>query len=145
MRLPFSVLAWAVMLVTSAHAEPSDRNDPYLWLEDVHGERATSWVDAENAKTLNVLEKDPHYAALHAAALGIAEAKDRIPAPRIIHGEIYNFWQDADHVRGIWRRTSVADYRAAEPHWQTVLDLDALATREKANWFNKGEDCERTQ
>ncbi|MGI3778524.1 MAG: prolyl oligopeptidase family serine peptidase [Janthinobacterium lividum] len=145
MRLPLSVLAWAVVLATSAHAEPSDRNDPYLWLEDVHGERATSWVDAENAKTLNVLEKDPHYAALHAAALGIAEAKDRIPAPRIIGGEIYNFWQDADHVRGIWRRTSVADYRAAEPHWQTVLDLDALAAREKANWFNKGEDCERTR
>ncbi len=145
MRLPFPALVLTVALAASVHAEPSDRNDPYLWLEDVHGERAMDWVNAENAKTLNVLENDPRYAGLHAAALEIAEARDRIPAPRIIGGEVYNFWQDADHTRGIWRRTSVADYRAPEPHWQTVLDLDALATREGANWFNKGEDCERTQ
>ena len=145
MRFLLSVLVWTVALATSAHAEPSDKSDPYLWLEDVHGERAMSWVNGENTKTLNVLENDPRYAELHAAALKIAEAKDRIPTPRIIHGEIYNFWQDADHTRGIWRKTSVADYRAPEPHWQTVLDLDALAAREKANWFNKGEDCERTQ
>ena len=145
MRLSFSALVCTVALVTSVRAEPSDRNDPFLWLEDVHGERAMDWVAAENAKTLGVLENDPHYAALHAAALRIAEAKDRIPTPRIIHDEVYNFWQDADHVRGIWRRTGIADYRGAEPHWQTVLDLDALAAREKANWFNKGEDCEPTQ
>ncbi len=145
MRLPFSALVWTVALVTSAHAEPSDKNDPYLWLENVHGERAMSWVNTENTKTLNLLEKDPLYTELYAAALKIAEAKDRIPTPRIIHDEIYNFWQDANHTRGIWRKTSVADYRAAEPHWQMVLDLDALAAREKANWFNKGADCERTQ
>ena len=118
---------------------------PYLWLEDVHGERAMRWVAAENAKTLDVLQKDPRHSELYAAALKIAEAKDRIPTPRIIHGEVYNFWQDADHVHGIWRKTSIADFRAADPHWQTVLDLDATAAREKANWFIKGEDCERTQ
>ena len=145
MRLLLSALVWTVALVTSVHAEPSDKNDPYLWLEDVHGERAMNWVNGENANTLGVLEKDPRYSELYAAALKIAEAKDRIPIPRIINGEIYNFWQDADHVRGIWRKTDVADYRAPEPHWHTVLDLDALAEREKANWFNKGEDCERTQ
>ncbi len=145
MRLLLSALVWTVALVATVHAEPSDRNDPYLWLEDVHGERAMGWVEAENAKTLGVLEKDPRYSGLYAAALKIAEAKDRIPTPRVIQGEIYNFWQDADHVRGIWRKTGIADYRAAEPHWETVLDLDALAKRENANWFNKGEDCERTR
>ncbi len=145
MRLLFSAVVCAVALAASVRAEPSDRNDPYLWLEDVHGERAMRWVDEENAKTLGVLEKDSRYSDLYAAALKIAEAKDRIPTPRIIDGEIYNFWQDAEHTRGIWRKTGVADYRTAEPHWQTVLDLDALAEREKANWFNKGEDCERTR
>ena len=145
MRLALLALVWTTALVATLHAEPSDKNDPYLWLEDVQGERALSWVSAENAKTLDVLEKDPRYPGLYAAALTIAEAKDRIPTPRIIHGEVYNFWQDADHVRGIWRKAALADYRAAEPHWQTVLDLDALAARENANWFNQGEDCEQTQ
>ena len=145
MHLALSALVWTAALVATLHAEPSDKNDPYLWLEDVQGERALSWVKEENAKTSDLLEKDPRYPGLYAAALKIAEAKDRIPTPRIIHGEVYNFWQDADHVRGIWRKASLADYRAAEPHWQTVLDLDALAARENANWFNKGEDCEQTQ
>ena len=141
MRLPLLASVLAAALASAVHAQPSDQNDPYLWLEDAHGEKAMSWVNAENAKTLGVLEKDPRYAPLYADALKIAEAKDRIPTPRIIGGEIYNFWQDADHVRGVWRKTTLADYRTADPHWTTVLDLDALSTAEKANWFIKGEDC----
>ena len=141
MRLPLLASVLAAALASAVHAQPSDQNDPYLWLEDAHGAKAMSWVNAENAKTLGVLEKDPRYAPLYADALKIAEAKDRIPAPRIIGGEVYNFWQDADHVRGIWRKTALADYRTADPHWTTVLDLDALSTTEKANWFIKGEDC----
>ena len=115
--------------------------DPFLWLEDVVGARATAWVKAENAKTLGVLQGDPRYAGLYADALKIAEAKDRIPAPELIGDEVYNFWRDDTHVRGIWRRTTAADYATADPHWTTVLDLDALAAAEHANWVWEGADC----
>ena len=116
--------------------------DPYIWLEDVNGPRAMAWVHAENDKTTAVLEKDARYNALYADALAIAEAKDRIPIPMTLNGgAIHNFWQDADHVHGIWRRTSLADYKTTDPHWQTILDLDALSAAEKANWFYKGADC----
>lgn len=100
-----------------------------------------TWVRAENAKTVSVLESDPHYAGLYADAVKLAEARDRIPAPSMIGGQIYNFWQDAEHVHGIWRRTTLAGYRAASPAWTTVLDLDALSKTEKANWFWKGSTC----
>ena len=145
MRIALSAVFFTATLSLVAHAQPSDQNDPYLWLEDAHGKQAMAWVDAENDKTLNVLEKDTRYPSLYANALKIAEAKDRIPTPRIIGGAVYNFWQDADHVRGIWRRTTLANYRAAAPDWTTVLDLDAVSRTENANWFIKGEDCERTQ
>jgi prolyl oligopeptidase len=145
MRLPRLATILVAALASTVHAQPSDQNDPYLWLEDAHGEKAMSWVNAENAETLNVLEKDSRYPTLYAAALKIAEAKDRIPIPRVIDGEVYNFWQDADHVRGVWRKTTLSDYRVADPHWTTVLDLDAFSTAEKANWFIKGEACEQTQ
>ncbi|HXQ09782.1 MAG TPA: prolyl oligopeptidase family serine peptidase [Caulobacteraceae bacterium] len=115
-------------------ARAAEAADPFLWLEDVNGERAMSWVKAENAKTTGVLEADPRFASLFADELRIAQAKDRIPAPEMIGDKIYNFWRDADHVRGIWRVTTAADYAGAEPHWTTVLDLDALAKAEKANW-----------
>jgi prolyl oligopeptidase len=115
--------------------------DPYVWLEDVSGPRAMAWVKAENARTLTLLQGDPRFAGLYADALTIAQAKDRIPAPELIGDQVYNFWRDQTHVRGIWRRTTKADYTSAAPHWTTVLDLDALSTAEHANWVWEGANC----
>ena len=120
---------------------PEGSSDPFLWLEDVNSARAMEWVKAENAKTVAALQGDPHYQALYSDALAIAQAKDRIPVPRFIHNDVYNFWQDEDHVRGIWRYTTPANFRNAAPSWKTALDLDALARREKANWVWEGADC----
>ena len=129
-------------LATAARSQ-SGSDDPYLWLEEVSSPRAMEWVNAHNAKTQAVLESDRRYQAYYDEALAIAQAKDRIPFGRFLNGQIYNFWQDADHVRGILRRTSLADYQSAEPKWETVLDLDALAAAEKANWVYKGLSCAR--
>jgi prolyl oligopeptidase len=132
--------AISLLLLTSV-ARAADAPDPFLWLEDVNSPRAMTWVRAENAKTLGVLEGDQRFAGLYADALKIAEAKDRIPAPELIGDQVYNFWRDDAHVRGIWRRTSKADYASADPHWTTVLDLDQLAASEHANWVWDGDDC----
>ena len=139
MRRILIALAVASLAVT-AHAQTPPA-DPYIWLEDANGARAMDWVHAENAKTTAVLEKDPQFAGLYADALTIAQAKDRIPAPELIGDEVYNFWRDQTHVRGIWRKTSKADYASADPHWTTVLDLDAVSTAEKANWVWEGDNC----
>jgi prolyl oligopeptidase len=132
-------LAQPASSVPSAEASA----DPFLWLEDVEGKRALDWVTTENTRSLKVLEGDPRYAAMHAQALELAQAKDRIPAPEFLGGQVYNFWQDADHVRGLWRATSVADYAQPEPEWRTVLDLDQLSKDENANWVFKGATCNR--
>lgn len=115
--------------------------DPFLWLEQKNGARAMAWVRAQNARTLPVLEGDPHYKALYAQALKIAQFNGRIPTPSFVGGQVYNFWQDAHHVRGIWRRTSPASYASKAPAWTTVLDLDALSKRQHANWVWEGADC----
>src|SRR5580658_4925569 len=113
---------------TVAKAPPTtpDGSDPYVWLEDKDGAKAMAWVKEQNAKTLPVLEGDSHYQALYASALQVAQSKGRIPYPRTIDGQIYNFWQDDQHVRGIWRRTTPASYVSSSPQWTTVLDLDAV-------------------
>jgi prolyl oligopeptidase len=126
-----------------ARASAPRAADPYLWLEDVSSARATAWVKAENAKTLGLLEHDPHYPELYENALRISEAKDRLAIPSFLAGNVYNFWQDADHVRGIWRETSQVDYASATPTWKTVLDLDSLAASEHANWVWEGATCLR--
>ncbi len=124
-------------------ASAANGGDPFLWLEALDSPRAMAWVKAENARTSAVLDHDPLYPVLFKEALAIAEAKDRIPEPRFVGGRVLNLWRDADHARGLWRRTSVDDYRKSTPRWTTVLDLDALARAEKANWFWGGADCEQ--
>jgi len=120
----------------------SDATDPYLWLEEVDGARAMEWVRAHNERSLGVLQGDPRYEPLHQAALAIVQSKDRIPAPGFNHdGTITNFWQDAEHVRGVWRKTTLESYRTEAPQWETVLDFDALAASEGKNWVYKGASC----
>jgi prolyl oligopeptidase len=127
--------------IAIAQASRPDTSDRYLWLEEMHGARAMAWVKAENEKTLAVLEKDPRFPGMYKSALAMAQATDRIPYVRFLGGQLYNFWQDSTHVRGIWRRTTLASYRTASPQWTTVLDLDSLARAEKANWVWQGSTC----
>ncbi|MES2834716.1 MAG: prolyl oligopeptidase family serine peptidase [Pseudomonadota bacterium] len=120
----------------------SDATDPYLWLEEVDGERAMAWVEEHNRRSLGVLQGDPRYETLHAQALEIVQSRDRIPSPGFNHdGTIDNFWQDASHVRGVWRRTTLDSYRTDSPAWETILDIDALSAAEGKNWVYKGVTC----
>ena len=132
-------LAAADDAAVPAVAAPAD--DPFIWLEQVDSTRAMDWVRAENARTAGVLEKDPRYPVLYRDALAIAQASDRIPQPNIIGGQVYNFWQDAGHAHGLWRRTTLSEYRRPQGKWTPVLDLDALSATEKANWFWGGAQC----
>ncbi|MFZ5718246.1 MAG: prolyl oligopeptidase family serine peptidase [Pseudomonadota bacterium] len=139
MRLAALATAFAGVLLMGA-AAPDD--DPYVWMEEIEGPRALEWAKAENARSLPQLQNDPRYAGLYADALQIATAKDRIPAVAFAgDGGLWDYWQDADHVRGVWRKTTVESYRSGDPQWRAILDLDALAKAENANWVWKGADC----
>jgi prolyl oligopeptidase len=122
-------------------ASSTEQPDNYTWLEDIHGERAMAWVKAENARTAAVLEKDPRFATLEAEALKVLESPERLPEPELRHGAVYNTWRDAEHVRGIVRRTTLKDYLTPDPHWETVLDYDALAKADNQSWVGHGLNC----
>ncbi|MEL6569392.1 MAG: prolyl oligopeptidase family serine peptidase [Pseudomonadota bacterium] len=115
--------------------------DPFLWMEEVEGERALAWVRGQNERSLDILEAHPKYEGYLAAATDIATSNERIPYVSVRGGMAYNFWQDETNVRGLWRRTSMESYRSADPDWETVLDFDALAAAEDANWVFKGSNC----
>ena len=119
----------------------TEQTDKYLWLEDVSGARATDWVKSENERSAKVLEADPRFDGLAATALKVLESPSRLPVPHFREGTVYNNWQDAQHVRGILRRTTLADYLTAEPHWETVIDYDALGKADNEKWVGKGLTC----
>jgi len=121
--------------------QPAFNPEDHLYLEEVEGEQALAWVRAQNDRTLGVLEGDARYQGHYDEALRIATSKERIPYGAIRDGFVYNFWQDEDHERGLWRRTTLSDYAKPAPQWETLLDVDALATAEGANWVYKGVSC----
>mgnify|MGYP000736415908 FL=1 len=120
-------------------AETADiDSDPFLWLEDVQGERALAWVHEQNRASEGVLQATPGFDALRAGILAVLDSTDQIPHVQRRGAWFYNLWKDASHPRGLWRRTTLTDYRLPAPTWHTVLDLDALAAAEGENWVWAG-------
>jgi prolyl oligopeptidase len=131
-----------------AHAAPPamdtphpDAQDPYLWLEDVGGEKPLAWVKEQDGEARRELEAKPGFAQLRERLTAIYNSRERIPMPAKRGAWIYNFWQDEASPRGVWRRATVDEYRKAEPAWEVVLDIGKLSADEGVKWVWKGADC----
>ena len=121
---------------------PMQQDDDNLWLEDIDGEKQLAWARAENAVTVQAYAQSPAFEALQQGILEVLDSDERIPmvykiGPRFF----YNFWRDKAHPKGVWRRTTLDEYRKPRPEWETVLDLDALAAADGENWVWHGADC----
>jgi prolyl oligopeptidase len=116
-------------------ATPDD--DPFLWLEDMDGARATNWADSQTAATL-VRLGDDRFAADRDQLCSLLDRPDNLPIPTRRAGLLYNFWKDADHPRGIWRRTTLESFRTSAPDWDVLLDIDGLALAEGEDWIWQG-------
>jgi prolyl oligopeptidase len=153
MRLVWLTLALGVTLAGMNPADASDTptaktpadqaatGDPWLWLEDIHGTRSMEWVKQENARTQARFASDASFDKTRDAILQVLDSDARIPYVNRMGGELYNFWRDKTHPRGVWRRTTLAEYRKAEPKWEVLLDIDALNKAEGKRWVFKGVQC----
>ena len=133
----FSVNTMAQAPSNPGRAEPA-AEDPYEWLEEVLGDKALEWVKARNAIVQNRMEGEPSFEKLRSDLLEILDSNARIPFVSKRGEYYYNFWRDKTNERGLWRRTTLDEYRKAEPKWEVVLDLDALGKTENENWVWKG-------
>src|SRR5437879_3928980 len=89
-------------------------DDHWLWLEEVEGAPALGCVDRQNRLTLDqfggaAFERDRDILA------SIYDRSDNIPYVSRSDGLLYNLWKDAKNPRGLWRRTTMAEFRKAEP------------------------------
>lgn len=132
-----------LLLLATAALSTATRaqEDPYLWLEEVAGQKSLAWVNEQNQKTQRALEATPSFAAIRERTLEVINSRARIPSVQKRGAWLYNFWQDEKNTRGLWRRTTMAEYAKPEPKWQTVIDLDQLSKVENENWVWKGANC----
>ena len=153
MMIRFLIFIMVAAVVASAHgqvgdddkskenpkvSDVTDQEDPYLWLEDVTGTRSLDWVRQKNETTQSHFEASADFKNLEGDLLKILDSDERIPFVSKAGSFYYNFWRDKDHERGIWRRTTLKEYRKADPKWETILDLDELADQENENWVWDG-------
>jgi prolyl oligopeptidase len=138
------LFAWGVAMMNPLFARDSNAapavtpEDPYLWLEDVTGDKSMAWVHEHNAATEKELAGDESFRQLESNLLDVMDSDAKIPYISKAGNFYYNFWRDAKHPRGIWRRTSLSEYRKDLPQWEEVLDIDALGAAEKENWVFHG-------
>jgi len=119
---------------------PAAADDPHLWLEDVLGDKAIAWVKERNAASHAALAESPLFKELYGEALAALNAAGRIPSLTQRGDKLYNFWKDAEHPRGIYRRTTLAGLRSGKPAWETLIDIDEMA-KDGTPWVFKGSDC----
>ena len=112
--------------------------DSFLWLEEVDGEKALAWVNEQNAATIGVLTNQPAYEKIYDKTLDILNSQERIAYPSVRGEHVYNFWQDEEYPRGVWRRALLADYLNNAPDWEVLLDISALSEKEGEQWSFKG-------
>jgi len=137
------LVAGAISMNASA-AEPEAMNeDPYLWLENVEGDEALDWVRARNAVSEKQLAGDPGFEQVRKDILDILDSDARIPYVSKRGDYYYNFWRDKQNPQGVWRRTTLDEYRKENPTWEVLLDVDALGKAEGVNWVWGGSDCLR--
>ena len=115
--------------------------DPYLWLEGIDDEKALEWVRQQNESTAQRLKSNPIFNELYSQAKATLNASSRLPSVYQEEGWLYNFWKDENNPRGIFRRTSLAEFAKDEPEWEVVIDIDALGEKENKQWDFKGMDC----
>jgi prolyl oligopeptidase len=113
-------------------AAPDD--DPYLWLEDVEGERALAFVAQQNRRTLQKFG-GTGFAIDRDALTAIYDRPDNIPYVTRRGGFLYNLWKDTHNPRGLWRRTTLEEFRGPNPKWDVLLDIDKLAAEESEDWL----------
>lgn len=126
---------------TTAPGAAASADDPYLWLEDIHGTRSMEWVNTHNAVTQKQFAGSPAFTHTRDRILEVLDSDARIPYVERRGDYLYNFWQDKAHPRGLWRRTTLDEYRKADPKWEVLLDIDALNKAEGKRWVFKGSDC----
>lgn len=129
-------LLWGLAVTLGASAE--EPADAYQWLEEITAEKSLAWVRERNAESTGQLTGSPEFTELNRRLLAILDSEAKIPFVQKHGPYYYNFWKDARHERGLWRRTTLEEYRQPDPRWEVVLDLDALAAAEKENWVWHG-------
>ncbi|WP_297093749.1 prolyl oligopeptidase family serine peptidase [uncultured Draconibacterium sp.] len=138
MKKTLSILTFAMFLLNVLLLKAQETDDPYLWLEDIESVQSLEWVKAQNSVSEKTFKETPLFKSLSEKFLNVYNDEEKIAIPNLVGKYVYNFWQDAQNERGVWRRMLKEDYVASKTNWEIVLDLDELSKNENKKWVFGG-------
>src|SRR5205085_1462204 len=115
--------------------------DPYRWLEDIHSARSTEWVRAHNAATTSRFMASQDFRAIRKRLVEVIDSEVRIPYVERRGDYLYNFWQEGSSPSGVWRRTTLDEYRKPFPEWSVLINFARLDRSSGTHWVFKGAQC----
>ncbi len=119
----------------SGLAQPQTASDTFLHLENLSDPVATKWVDEETSRALEAIKKMPGFEARYKSNLRVLTQREfNIQYPSTVGDVIYNNFRDTTRPSGVWRSTSLSEYRKERPSWQTLFSVDAYNREEVSNW-----------
>lgn len=96
--------------------------DPYLWLEEVEGEKALEFVKAANQKTQDLYYQKPGFHRFKNEIQVILESDEKGFVGGSVHnGFIYDFTRTREHPKGLFRRCELA--KLNEKKWEVLIDF----------------------
>ncbi|AZZ38024.1 S9 family peptidase [Bdellovibrio sp. qaytius] len=138
-------LFFCALVFNSCSLKSNSPNDPLSknldYLEEIESPQVKRFAEVENVLSIARLKTDPLFSVIEKEITDVVTAKDKLPMIMFLKHNLYQFWQDQDHVRGQFKTISLADYNAQKNNWQVAFDLDVIAKAENKNWVWKGMNC----
>lgn len=128
-----------LLLITACQSSPK-ASDSDLWLEEINSPRALEYVKNASSQTLSYLKSSKRYDETYQESAQILNTPDKLLSIKIVNGKVYNFWETENNLKGIWRRTSLTDFKSKNPQWELLLDIGELAKNENKNWTWEGSE-----
>ena len=127
-----------LLFVNISFSQTNQNEDPYLWLEEINGDKAIEWVKGQNFISAEMIEESPLFDSLYKRFLASYNDQNKIAYPNLVGQYVYNLWKDENNQQGVWRRILIEDYLNKKSNWEIILDLDILSKKENKNWVYKG-------
>ncbi|MCG8700654.1 MAG: hypothetical protein MI922_21550 [Bacteroidales bacterium] len=134
MKTLFSI----IMISTILSKPKSQVDDSFIWLEEIDNPKVLAWVKKQNNATEKELSSYSIYKDIYNESLKTLNADNRIAWPKSTKDHVYNFWQDENNVRGLWRRSPKDLYLKGQPVWENLLDIDNLSSEDNIKWVYQG-------
>lgn len=134
-------LASAGIVHAQAPVANAANSDVHLSLKEIPGDRPMAELKRHNVVSATETQRKVDFPSMQTRFKTILNSEERIPHVSKVGGYYYHFLRDTQHVRGIWRRTTVEQDRGEGTVWETVIDLDKLAISENEGWIWGGATC----